>query len=240
MSSESKLAIILAAGRGLRLGPDGEVHPKGFIQVGGTTLIERSVSFLLSSGIKRILIVTGHLAHAYVDRFGHMDEIEFIFNPDFAKSGSMQSLSLCDRFVFEDFVLLDSDIIYEAEILQTLMDHGAENSIAISPITQAGDEVWVQGAPDRVVSLNKNWVEGGFPLLGEFTGISKVSRSMFDHLIALDSAENPLRYREYENFFTAVALEVVIEAVNIGSAKWGEVDTPEQLERVLRVFSHNL
>lgn len=240
MSSESKLAIILAAGRGLRLGTEGEILPKGLIQVGGTTLIERSISFLLRSGIKRILIVTGHLAHVYVDRLSHMDEIELIFNPDFAKSGSMQSLSLCDRFVSENFILLDSDIIYEAGILQSLMNHDAENSIAISSITEAGDEVWVQGTLDRVVSLSKDRVEDGSLLLGEFIGISKVSRLMFDHLIALDSAKNPLKYSEYEQIFTTVALEVVIKPVNIGTAKWGEVDTPEQLERILRLFSHNL
>jgi len=236
MSSNINLAVILAAGRGLRFGPGGETLPKGLIEVGGKSLIERSIDFLLSSGIQKIVMVTGHLADIYVDRLGHIKEIQFIFNPDYAKSGSMQSLALCDHFVFEDFILLDSDIIYELGILHSLLAHNAENSIAISHITQAGDEVWVQGTKNRVTSLRKKRDEDGEPLLGEFTGISKVSRVMLDNLLAIDSVEKPMRSSEYEDFFTAAAVQVEIEPVNIKYAKWGEVDTPEQLERVRREF----
>jgi len=237
MSSNTKLAVILAAGRGLRFGPQGKIVPKGLIEVGGVSLIERSIGFLLSSGIQRIIIVTGHLAHTYVDRLGHIEEIQFIFNPDFAGTGSMQSLSLCDHLVAEDFILLDSDIIYEPEILHGLLAHNAENSIAISFLTQAGDEVWVQGTENRVTSLRKKRDEDGDPLLGEFTGISKVSRVMLDNLLAIDSVEKPMRSSEYEEFFTAAAVQVEIKPVDIKYAKWGEVDTTKQLERVHREFS---
>jgi len=237
MSSDIKLAVILAAGQGLRFGPDGLTSPKGLIEVGGKSLIERSIEFLQCSGIQRIIVVTGHLAHIYADRLDRIKDIDFIFNAGYKDSGSMQSLSLCDSFISEDFMLLDSDIIYEPGILHSMLNHGGKNSIAISHITHAGDEIWVQGTKNRVTSLCKKFDNTGEPLLGEFTGISKVSRVMLDALLKIDGANQPIRTSEYEDFLTAVAAQIVIEPVNIKNAKWGEVDTPEQLERVRREFS---
>ena len=58
-------ALILAAGRGVRMGPRGQSIPKGFIEVGGKTLIARSLALLARSGVRDVTIVTGHLADFY-------------------------------------------------------------------------------------------------------------------------------------------------------------------------------
>ena len=58
-------ALILAAGRGVRMGPRGQSIPKGFIELGGTTLIARSLALLAAAGIEEATIVTGHLGERY-------------------------------------------------------------------------------------------------------------------------------------------------------------------------------
>ena len=63
--SAPRLAVVLAAGRGVRLGALGEEMPKGFLRVTDVPLIERSIDALRAAGIDRIRIVTGHLRHYY-------------------------------------------------------------------------------------------------------------------------------------------------------------------------------
>ena len=57
-------AIILAAGRGSRLGGLSDDNPKCFNEVGGKKLLEWQIAALNSSGIKDIVIVTGYKSKA--------------------------------------------------------------------------------------------------------------------------------------------------------------------------------
>jgi choline kinase len=57
-----RMAIILAAGMGVRLKDRGRLSPKGCLCLGEKSIVEESVLRLLATGIERIVIVTGHLA----------------------------------------------------------------------------------------------------------------------------------------------------------------------------------
>jgi 2-aminoethylphosphonate-pyruvate transaminase len=60
--NEVRMAIILAAGMGVRLKDRGRLSPKGCLCLGEKSIVEESVLRLLATGIERIVIVTGHLA----------------------------------------------------------------------------------------------------------------------------------------------------------------------------------
>ena len=47
-------AIIMAAGLGSRFGIYTEDRPKGFIEVGGMSMIERSINTLISCGVRHM------------------------------------------------------------------------------------------------------------------------------------------------------------------------------------------
>ena len=86
-------AVILAAGMGIRLGERGELTPKGFITLGDRGIIEESLSRLWASGIRRVVIVTGHQAEYYEHlRIRSGGFVHTIHNPLYARSGSMYSL----------------------------------------------------------------------------------------------------------------------------------------------------
>jgi mannose-1-phosphate guanylyltransferase len=55
-------AMILAAGRGTRLGPLGRSLPKVLVQVGGQPLLRRQLSYHEREGLSRVVINTHHLA----------------------------------------------------------------------------------------------------------------------------------------------------------------------------------
>lgn len=80
-------AIVLAAGMGTRLPLDVYISenspaekPKGFLQIGDETLIERSLRLLSERGVKRIIIVAGHLSHYYKKLSSRRTDVEVVDN----------------------------------------------------------------------------------------------------------------------------------------------------------------
>ena len=55
-------AVILAAGRGSRMGPFGDDRPKCLIELAGKPLIERQIAALLRGGVEEIGVVRGYRA----------------------------------------------------------------------------------------------------------------------------------------------------------------------------------
>ena len=102
-SSFSKLstAVILAAGMGIRLRDVTGLLPKGLLEIGGKSLIHRSLENLKNEGIDRALIVTGFqesLYHETLQQQADIPELEFVHSRQFEESGSMHSLFVAKIF----------------------------------------------------------------------------------------------------------------------------------------------
>lgn len=64
MNSAVTRAVLLAAGRGARLGPLTEHFPKPMLEVGGQPILHRIIAGLAVAGIEDLSVVTGHMAGA--------------------------------------------------------------------------------------------------------------------------------------------------------------------------------
>ena len=62
VSTHKPTAMILAAGRGTRMGALGEKYPKALLKVNGIPLIQYHIEKLSASGFSRIIINVSHLA----------------------------------------------------------------------------------------------------------------------------------------------------------------------------------
>ena len=106
-----KQAVILAGGLGSRLKDKTKTMPKGFLEIGGTAIVEQSVQKLLAHGIEKIIIGTGHCSE-YYDRLAEKyPAIITVKNENYANTGSMGTLEVCASFVNESFLLLE-EIFY--------------------------------------------------------------------------------------------------------------------------------
>ena len=78
-------ALIMAAGRGSRLGGLAEDRPKSLIDLGGITPLEQQLDLLIARGVSRALLVTGYrrelLQEAAERQAAGRIGLEFIFNP---------------------------------------------------------------------------------------------------------------------------------------------------------------
>ena len=228
-------ALILAAGRGVRMGPRGQSIPKGFIEVGGKTLVARSLALLARSGVRDVTIVTGHLADFYEQLPSVAGvAVTTLHNPQFAEKGSFESLRLGLAAMRGPFLLLESDIIYEPRALATVLASDHESVILTSGPTGAGDEVYVwadeAGGTHRFRGMSKQRASHADVPFGELVGISKISAALARELVAHAHQAKP--DSDYESAVVRAAGDTAIACLRVDDLLWGEIDDEAMLARV--------
>lgn len=228
-----RTAVILAAGRGTRLAGELTDRPKGFLELGARPIIEESLERLENAGITEAIIVTGHCR-------GHYDElasrrkgfVRTVHNERFADSGSLYSLHCARDAVNGDFLLLESDLIYESRALETLLESGAEDAVLLSGPTGAGDEVWVQAEDGCLVGMSKER-DSLDSVTGELVGISRISAALAARLFAIAETlfARSLRYDYETDGLVAAARERCIACPLVEDLVWAEIDDPSHLAR---------
>lgn len=168
-------AVIVGAGLGSRMKGATEDRPKGFIELNGSYLVEMSVQKLIAHGIERIIIGTGYHSEWYERLAKKYPAIETVHNADYATTGSMGTLEVCASLVREDFILLESDLIYDSIALFTLINDPHKNVILGSGTTHSGDEVYIAvDEHQEVVTISKFKDQMDTPFC-ELVGVSKIS-----------------------------------------------------------------
>ena len=78
-------ALIMAAGRGSRLGSHTDDRPKSLIDLGGISPLELQIDLLAARGVERIVLVTGYrradVEAAAIRRAGGRLAVEAVWNP---------------------------------------------------------------------------------------------------------------------------------------------------------------
>ena len=225
-------AVILAASQGQRLSEVLPDRPKGFLELAGRSLIERSILQLQTVGIRDIVLVVGYGAACYEALAERTPGIRLARNDAFATTGSFRSLHCAAAFVTGSFLLLESDVIYESRALRELLNCPHPNAILMSGFTHSGDEVYIDTDGERVPRLSKNRAELTNST-GELVGITKVCPPLFDALMQYAEVclkENPRAY--YEDGINGVTGEMEVFHHKVDDLVWAEIDTPEHLRRV--------
>jgi 2-aminoethylphosphonate-pyruvate transaminase len=243
-SSTARSAIILAAGLGSRLGETGRLAPKGLLRLGEESILEESVQRLLAVGIQRIVIVTGHLAeHLDPLEASHRGVVELVHNPHFADSGSMYSLFCARDLVDDDFLLLESDIVYERRCLTACLEAPSRNVVLLTGFSQTSDEVFVATRNSALQNMSKDRraLAEEVPdceIKGELVGISRISQELFSIMIEQATVRfRTTRHMDYESdCLVAAARETPVTCLLIEDLICCEIDYAEHLARARDVI----
>ena len=141
-------AIILAAGMGTRIPQYTQEMPKCMIKINGKPMLEHTVCALKEAGVRKISMCLGYKAHVIRDFIGKTFcgdkelEFEYVENNVYDETNNIYSLYLMkDIFSQDDTLLLESDLIYDKDILKDLIALPAENAAVLSPF-----ESWMDGS----------------------------------------------------------------------------------------------
>lgn len=121
-------AIILAAGRGSRMGSMTAEQPKCFTHLHGRRLLDWQLAALRGAGIADIAIVRGYCGDKFVEPVYYFD------NPRWAQTNMVQTLAAAHEWLAaDDCIVSYSDIFYSAETVRRLSTHPESLAISFDP-----------------------------------------------------------------------------------------------------------
>ncbi|MDR2343178.1 MAG: 2-aminoethylphosphonate--pyruvate transaminase [Spirochaetaceae bacterium] len=225
-------AVIMAGGLGSRLKEKTVSMPKGFVEVGGAAIVEQSVKKLIFAGVEEIIIGTGHSDGWFQRLASRYSCIRLAHNPRYAETGSMGTLACCAPLVRGDFLLLESDLIYDAAGLRVLVNERHGNVILASGATDSGDEVYLEADAEGFLLRQSKERAGLRSVCGELTGISRLT---LDALLAMvsymNSASDPKI--EYEAALAGISARrehrIPVFVRKIEGYLWREIDCEAHL-----------
>lgn len=161
--------------------------------VNGVTLLKRTINLLREVSISRILIVTGYKS----ELFYQIPDVSIVCNDQFADTASMASLALAESFVDEDFLLIESDLLFEKDFLTRLIASTGKNCLSVVSETGTGDEAFVELDNGFVKNISKD-IHQLLRIDGEMIGLSKISLQSFKQMLEMwKFCDNPLLNYEY-------------------------------------------
>ena len=227
-------AVIMAGGAGSRLKEKTVSMPKGFIEVGGAAIVEQSVKKLISAGVEELIIGTGHCAEWFRRLAARYNCITLAHNALFAETGSMGTLACCAPLVRGDFLLLESDLIYDAAGLRVLVNERHGDVILSSGATNSGDEVYVE--VDDAGFLVRQSKDRALlrSVLGEMTGISRLTHDALQAMVSyMNARAGSIPKMEYEAALAGISARregrIPVFVRKVENYLWREIDCEAHL-----------
>jgi len=121
-------AVLLAGGRGTRMGSLTDETPKPLLQVGGRLLIERAIEKLARAGISDVIISTGYRAEQFDDALGDGSQwgVHFSYSVEPSPLGTGGAMALAARSftgLNEDIVVVNADLISDHDVHAQIAHH---------------------------------------------------------------------------------------------------------------------
>ncbi len=230
-------AVFMAAGVGSRLKDHFDLKPKGFISIGDKSIIERSIQILISNSIEKILIGTGYESKFYELLEKKYNQVRCVKNGEYELSGSFYTLYNMRDHIHEDFLLLESDLLFEERAISLIKNDERENIILASGWTNSGDEFYIEVDKHRnLVNMSKNEqdLKNSY---GELVGISKISLYAFKELCKWAQINSQAAFkRDYEYVFSCIAKKIPIAIKKIDDLLWVEIDNLDHLQRATNII----
>ena len=244
-------AIILAAGMGKRLKELTQNNTKCMVKVNGITLIDRMLHQIEKQRFSQIIIVVGYEGQKLIDYISTLDiqtPITYISNPIYDKTNNIYSLALAkDWLCKDDTILFESDIIFEDDVLDTLVGDSRDTLALVDRY-----ESWMDGT---CVKLNEedeiiDFIPGKkFDFNNTYgyyktVNIYKFSKHFSEtHYVPfLDAYQAALGENEYyEQVLRVIAMldEPVIKAKRLEGQLWYEIDDEQDLDIAESLFAPN-
>jgi choline kinase len=250
-------AILIAAGRGRRLGPHTEEIPKCMVDVGGRAFVERGWDGFAGAGIEELVVIRGYRGDV-LEPFirARVPRVTFVDNPEWQTNNVLLSLACARAFLDRPLLISYSDIIFTPAVAAAAARSSAEYGLVIDrdfrsiyegrtehPLDEG--EVADLKSSGAVARVGKRALPPA-DAIGEFIGLMSLGArgvhglaQAMDRLAAAYAGREhaPLqRAASYRNAYLTDLLQDMIDAGErmdpiFIDGSWREIDTGQDLER---------
>jgi NDP-sugar pyrophosphorylase family protein len=245
VAREIRKALLLAAGRGKRLGALTDKVPKPMLEVAGKPLLAHIVDAIAAAGVRDIAIVTSYLA-AHIDEWvaRHVrakPELRLSTLPQVELNGTGGAMLLAKDFVAREdaFIFGWGDILMDVDNYSHVIAGARSQSYDLMLAVNRIHDPW-QGAAvyvDAKMCIEKiveKPVPGTSTTNWNNAGLFAATPRIFDYLAKL----KPSSRGELE-LSDAIAMMIadrcVVRAMEVRGF-WRDVGTPEDLDRARNLF----
>ena len=220
-----------------RLRPLTDEKPKCLLEVGGKTLLQRTVDAMISAGVKEFVVVTGYRAEMireFLTVNYQLSIINYIDNVDFEHNNNIFSLWLAmQKLHGQEVLLMDSDILCDPEAVRRVA-RKTNPALAMQQHELGEEEMKiVVDEAGRITEISKTCCPAD--AIGESVGIEKMTpaytEAIYQELrkMILDEGLIDIFYeRAFERLIPQGHTFEVVDTTDLFSY---ELDTPEDLEK---------
>jgi choline kinase len=236
-------AIILAAGRGLRLLlPEDKQLPKCLLRFDGMSLLERHLRMLRGAGVEEVVLALGfrhELIEAELDRLAWQPRPEIVLNRRFELGSVLTLHAVADAMTRGgDILVMDADVLYDERIMDTLVaGRSPVNRLLIDCDFEDGEEPVKICLRDGVpIELRKQLAADiEYDTIGESVGFFRFTQPAARRLAALVAGyvASGRAQMPHEEAVRDLLLEhtQLVEVADVTGAPWIEIDYAEDLLR---------
>jgi len=244
--------LIIAAGRGSRLGQATNNTPKPLVKVKSKSFLENTISLLNQFGVSEIGVVTGYLS----EKFDDVKGIKTFKNSNWKNNNILHSLFYAEDFINEDIVIVYGDTWYEKSALSNILKSKDTLSIAVdlnwreyyvgrSDHPEAEAENVIYDDNFNLQKIGKYIDSKSSSTIAEFMGIVKIDRkgvksfvNEFKELKKKLALDDPFENsKSFSNAYLTDYLKYLVKKnyeikciENLGG--WYEVDTQQDLHNL--------
>lgn len=235
--SDVRRAVVLAAGRGMRMMPLTANCPKPLILVAGTPILEHILNGLRSAGIDEAIIVHGYLKEMIEDYFGSGERVDMRLHyreqdPPNGTAGALQQVEeLCGD---QPFVLHWGDILISpSNYPQVLADYAEFHPAVVEGLNwmddpAAGAAVYRDG--NRVTKIIEKPAPGSSTTNWNNAGVFVLSPAVWPYAHRVTpSQRGELEFSDVLHLMVAAGEYVLGHEL---AGLWSDVGTPQIVEEL--------
>jgi choline kinase len=250
-------AILIAAGRGKRLGAHTEDIPKCMVQVGAKPILGWVWDAFRAAGIEELVVIRGYRGDV-LEAFARslVPSVQLVDNPGWQTNNVLLSLACARAYLDRPCLISYSDIVFTPAVACAAANSSAELALVIDREFRAIYEGRTQHPldegevadlmPDGSVARVGKRALPAAEAIGEFIGLTKLGpRGVATVARALDGLARRYDGRDHEPFQRAAAYrnayltdlwqELIDAGVRLDpvliDGSWREIDTEQDLAR---------
>jgi len=235
-------AVILAAGRGSRLGKITERKPKSLVEVNGKSILEYQLEALLKNGIKDITLCVGYMGEQ-IEKYCRENFPMVKFSREEAPINNMLSLYNAKESLDDDVFIMNGDVVFDSDVISKMV--ASPGSVIAVEKAIHNDESMkvVTNDSGNIIDISKKVHQDSS--YGCSIDVYKFTKE--DAQTIVNEMKRMVEVEKINDVWTEVMLQRLFEAqrilarpVDINGYKWFEIDDFDDLHKAELIFNDKI